>query len=49
MNVDAQAVIKKMTSNYAMEIAYKDQQIALLQVQIEYLTEDNAELKKKGK
>lgn len=51
MNVDAQALINKMTSNYAQAIAVKDQQLAMLQVQIEQLNAklDEKEAPKDGK
>ncbi|MCG0728548.1 hypothetical protein [Lactiplantibacillus plantarum] len=44
MNIDAQALISKLTSNYAQEIAIKDQQLAMAQVQIDQL---NAKLTEK--
>ena len=37
MNIDAQALINKLTSNYAQTIALKDQQLAMAQVQIDQL------------
>ncbi|WP_167803151.1 hypothetical protein [Lactiplantibacillus plantarum] len=43
MNVDAQALINKMTSNYAQAIAVKDQQLAMAQVQIDQLNAQLAE------
>ncbi|WCJ50658.1 hypothetical protein OFA97_06270 [Lactiplantibacillus plantarum] len=43
MNVDAQALINKLTSNYAQEIAIKDQQLAMAQVQIDQLNAKLAE------
>lgn len=43
MNIDAQALINKMTSNYAQAIAVKDQQLAMAQVQIDQLTKKLAE------
>ncbi|MCG0755682.1 hypothetical protein IMAU60049_00119 [Lactiplantibacillus plantarum] len=46
MNIDAQALINKLTSNYAQAIALKDQQLAMAQVQIDQL---NAKLDKKEK
>ena len=45
MNIDAQALISKLTSNYAHAIAVKDQQLAMAQVQIDQL---NAKLAEKG-
>lgn len=44
MNIDAQALINKLTSNYAQSIALKDQQLAMAQVQIDQL---NAKLDEK--
>ncbi|UQB60351.1 hypothetical protein KCZ48_09955 [Lactiplantibacillus plantarum] len=44
MNVDAQDLINKLTSNYAQAIAIKDQQLAMAQVQIDQL---NAKLVEK--
>ncbi|WP_259769731.1 hypothetical protein [Pediococcus pentosaceus] len=44
MDIDAQALINKLTSNYAQSIALKDQQLAMAQVQIDQL---NAKLAKK--
>lgn len=38
MNIDAQALINKLTSNYAQSIALKDQQLAMAQVQIDQLS-----------
>ncbi|MDO7806461.1 hypothetical protein Q7Q91_15830 [Lactiplantibacillus pentosus] len=43
MNVDAQTLINKLTSNYAQEIALKDQQLAMAQVQIDQLNAKLAE------
>lgn len=43
MNIDAQALINKLTSNYAQEIALKDQQLAMAQVQIDQLNAKLAE------
>ncbi|MCG0738283.1 hypothetical protein [Lactiplantibacillus plantarum] len=43
MNIDAQALINKMTSNYAQTIAVKDQQLAMAQVQIDQLNAKLAE------
>ncbi|MBS0937930.1 hypothetical protein [Lactiplantibacillus plantarum] len=43
MNIDAQALINKMTSNYARAIAVKDQQLAMAQVQIDQLNAKLAE------
>lgn len=37
MNIDAQALINRLTSNYAQEIAMKDQQLVMAQVQIDQL------------
>ncbi|MCS6094161.1 hypothetical protein D5S09_15835 [Lactobacillus sp. LMY-20] len=37
MNIDAQALINKLTSNYAQEIALKDQRLAMAQVRIDEL------------
>ena len=43
MNIDAQALINKMTSNYAQAIAVKDQQLSIAQVQIDQLNAKLAE------
>lgn len=43
MNIDAQALINKMTSNYAQAIAVKGQQLAMAQVQIDQLNAKLAE------
>lgn len=43
MNIDAQALVNKLTSNYAQEIALKDQQLAMAQVQIDQLNAKLAE------
>lgn len=43
MDINAQALIDKMTSNYAQTIALKDQQLAMLQVQIDQLNAKLAE------
>ena len=43
MNIDAQALINKMTSNYAQAIAVKAQQLAMAQVQIDQLNAKLAE------
>ena len=43
MEIQSEALINKMTSNYAQEIAVKDQQLAMMQVQIEQLTKQLAE------
>ena len=43
MNIDAQALINKLTSNYAQAIAIKDQQLAMAQVQIDQLNAKLAE------
>ena len=43
MNVDTQALINKLTSNYAQSIAVKDQQLAMAQVQIDQLNAKLAE------
>ena len=43
MNIDAQALINKMTSNYAQAIAVTDQQLAMAQVQIDQLNAKLAE------
>ncbi|KZU90906.1 hypothetical protein A1D15_2822 [Lactiplantibacillus plantarum] len=49
MNIDAQALINKMTSNYAQAIAVKDQQLAMAQVQIDQLTKKLADQHKPNK
>lgn len=43
MNIDAQTLVNKLTSNYAREIALKDQQLAMAQVQIDQLNAKLAE------
>lgn len=43
MNIDAQALINKLTSSYAQAIALKDQQLAMAQVQIDQLNAQLAE------
>ncbi|KZU84736.1 hypothetical protein [Lactiplantibacillus plantarum] len=43
MDINAQALINKLTSNYAQEIALKDQQLAMAQVQIDQLNAKLAE------
>lgn len=51
MNIDAQDLINKLTSNYAQEIAIKNQQLAMAQVQIDQLNAklDEKEVTKDGK
>ncbi|MEE6711035.1 hypothetical protein PS410_02380 [Pediococcus acidilactici] len=43
MNIDAQALINKMTNNYAQAIALKDRELAMSQVQIDQLNAKLAE------
>lgn len=43
MDINAQTLINKLTSNYAQEIAIKDQQLAMAQVQIDQLNAKLAE------
>lgn len=43
MDINAQALINKLTSNYAQAIAIKDQQLAMAQVQIDQLNAKLAE------
>ena len=43
MEIQSEDLINKMTSNYAQAIAVKDQQIAMMQVQVEQLTKQLAE------
>lgn len=43
MEIQSEDLINKMTSNYAQAIAVKDQQIAMMQVQIDQLNAKLAE------
>jgi len=45
IDIDPQKVVTKMTQSYAEELSQKLQQIAVLQVIIDQLQEENAALK----